>query len=185
MDLSWRAHQPALGPYSARYEPHMLRSRSHTDPDIRDRGYPGQRTPPYQPPPGSTMTLKLTLDTNCFIDLDENREPSAGCVRSLIALHSAGNVCLRLVGSSASERQRVGPYLTNFAQFKSRLEALEIGHLELLLPPAVFDVSYLDWCVLLGDDDIPLLESIHHALFPGQPYELIRQPHSVILVGVS
>lgn len=116
--------------------------------------------------------LKLTLDTNCIVALDERREPAADCLDSLLALHEAGKVNLRLVATSASERQQHGPYLENFSFFQDRLSSLGLEHLEVLLPVMTLDVSYLDHAVLAGEDDITLLQRIHAVLFPDQPYEL-------------
>jgi hypothetical protein len=116
--------------------------------------------------------LKLTLDTNCIVALDENREPAANSLRRLLAAHTAGTAQLRLVANSASERQRTGPYLENFSQFQQRLADLHLDHLEILRPPATLDVAYLDQMVLLGDDELLLLERIHTALFPTHPFKL-------------
>jgi hypothetical protein len=116
--------------------------------------------------------LRLTLDTNCLIALDENREPDATCLRLLLVKHAAGRVHLQLVATSASERQLTGPYLDNFSKFRERLETLGLGHLPLLLPIAVADVSYLDWCILADEDDVRLLDDIYRTLFPGQPLSL-------------
>jgi hypothetical protein len=116
--------------------------------------------------------LKLTLDTNCIIAIDEGRQPQADCLRSLIKKHDAGKVHLQLVATSASERQSSGPYLDNFDKFRDRLNSIGLSHLQLLLPLMVFDVSYLDWCVLADDQDLRMLEDIHNVLFPGQPYIL-------------
>jgi hypothetical protein len=116
--------------------------------------------------------LKLTLDTNCIVALDENREPAANSLRRLLAAHAAGTAQLRLVANSASERQRTGPYLENFSQFQQRLADLDLDHLEILRPPATLDVAYRDQMVLLGDDELLLLERIHTALFPTHPFEL-------------
>jgi len=116
--------------------------------------------------------LRFTLDHNCIVDLDEGREPRAGCLRRLLARHEAGDLVVRLVATSASERQRSGPYLENFGQFRARLAALGLGHLELLAPVAVVDVSYADWCVVAGEDDIAFMRQIHDVLFPGHCFEL-------------
>jgi hypothetical protein len=116
--------------------------------------------------------LKFTLDHNCIVALDENRDPEAGCLRSLLAKHEAGTADVRLVATSASERQQKGPYLENFGEFRARLEALGLGHLELLAPVLTVDVSYIDWCIVAGDDDIALLKRIHSVLFAGHPFDL-------------
>jgi hypothetical protein len=116
--------------------------------------------------------LTFTLDSNCIVDIDEGRQPNAGCLRTLLARHDAGEVSMQLVATSASERQRGGPYLENFGQFQERLAALGLGHLQLLAPVGKADVSYADWCVAAGPDDISLLKQIHGVLFPGTAYEL-------------
>lgn len=116
--------------------------------------------------------LKLTLDTNCIIALDEGRQPEAACLRSLLHKHDAGKVQLQLIATSASERQSRGPYLDNFSKFCTRLDALGIGHLPLLIPVLILDVSYVDWSMLADDKDLPVFEDIHSTLFPKQPYHL-------------
>jgi hypothetical protein len=116
--------------------------------------------------------LKLTLDTNCIVALDENREPAASSLHRLLAAHAAGTVQLRLVANSASERQRTGSYLENFSQFQQRLADLHLDHLEILRPPATLDVAYLNRMVLVGDHDLLLLRRIHTAFFPTLPFEL-------------
>lgn len=116
--------------------------------------------------------LKLTLDTNCIIAIDEGRQPEADCLRALVKKYDSGKLHLQLVATSASERQSSGPYLDNFGKFRDRLNSIGLGHLQLLLPLMVLDVSYLDWCVLADDQDLRMLEDIHNALFPGKPYIL-------------
>jgi hypothetical protein len=116
--------------------------------------------------------LRFTLDHNCIIDIEEDCQPRAGCLHSLLARHDAGEIDVRLVATSASERQRNGAYLENFGQFQARLAALGLGHLELLAPILVADVSYADWCILAGPDDIALMKRIHTVLFPGSPFDL-------------
>jgi hypothetical protein len=116
--------------------------------------------------------LRFTLDHNCIIDIDEDRQPRAGCLRALLARHDAGEIEVRLVATSASERQQSGPYLETFGQFQDRLAALGLEHLQLLAPILVLGVSYADWCILAGPDDIALMKRIHSVLFPGQPLDL-------------
>lgn len=115
--------------------------------------------------------LKLTLDTNCIVALDEQREPAAGALLNLLTAHAAGTVQPRLVACSASERQRPGHYLENFDEFQQRLVNLQLDHLEILRPPATLDVAYLNQMVLIGDDDLLLLERIHEVLFLTHPFD--------------
>lgn len=115
--------------------------------------------------------LKLTLDTNCIVDLDEHRQPAANSLRHLLAAHAAGTVQLRLVADSASEHQRTGSYLAKFGQFHQRLTDLRLDHLEILPAPATLNVAYLAQMVLVGDDEHLLLERIHTLLFPAHPFD--------------
>lgn len=148
--------------FRARHQPSARRRM----PEVR------RRPPEIGRMAGEIAVLKFTLDHNCIVDLDEGREPRAGCLRSLLARHEAGDAVVRLVAASASERQRNGPYLENFGQFQERLAALGLGHLELLAPVLVVDVSYLDWCVLAGEEDIAFMRQIHGVLFPGHCFDL-------------
>jgi hypothetical protein len=108
---------------------------------------------------------EVTLDTNCIIDLKENR-PSAVAIRRLMELHQAGRIRLRVVGISASERKR-GTYAGNFAEFKEKLAAAGLQDLEILKPMAYLDISFFDWSLLAGDEMEELESKIHEILFPG------------------
>jgi hypothetical protein len=95
--------------------------------------------------------LTFTLDTNGILALDDvqndhtsQRTAEAESVRLLAAAHSAGTVSVGVVAISASEHQRHGGHLENFAVFEQRLFALGVGHLELLLPMLYFDVTFWD-----------------------------------------
>lgn len=115
--------------------------------------------------------LAFTLDHNCIIDLEDNR-PAAPCIRTLLARHKVGELIVRLVAASASERQRDGGYLDNFSFFRKRLASLGLGHLQLLMPTLTLDVSYLDWCILASEEDISLQNGIHNVLFPQEAFDL-------------
>jgi len=110
--------------------------------------------------------LRFTLDHNCIIDLETGTQPVAGCLRELLALHDSGKVAVQLVATSASENQPGGAPLENFAQFQERLASFGLGQLDLLAPIAVVGLSYLDWCIVAGDQDIALLDRIEAVLFP-------------------
>ncbi len=116
--------------------------------------------------------LKLTFDTNCFVALDDHREPEASCIRKLLKLHEDGQVQVRMVASSASEKQRDKTYLRNFGAFQVRLVALGLAHIELLKPLAYWDVAFYDWAVYGDGEASELDERIHQALFPSQPFSL-------------
>lgn len=50
---------------------------------------------------------RFTLDTNCIIDLEENR-PSAEYVRVIVEAWKNGRIALAVVAVSASENQKFG-----------------------------------------------------------------------------
>jgi hypothetical protein len=116
--------------------------------------------------------LKLTLDHNCIIDLDEDRQPQASCLHELLELHDAGSLEIRLTAVSAAEKPYGKPHLTNLGEFQERLETLGIERLELLKPIAYLGIAFLDWCVLGGGELSQLDERIHKALFPDLPMKL-------------
>lgn len=121
--------------------------------------------------PPELDAVKFTLDHNCLIAIEQQEQPATGCLRSLITRHDAGEAEVRLVATSASERQQgTIPYLTDFGDFQTRVARLGLGHLKLLAPVLTLDVSFLGWSVLAGDEDIALMERIHHVLFPKQSF---------------
>lgn len=106
---------------------------------------------------------KVTLDTNCIIDLEDER-PAAPYIRKLVELNNRGIISLRLPAISASERRKDKTYSDTFKDFEIKIDKLGLSHLEMLYPPCYFDITYWD-CSLLVDDDT-LEESIHRILFP-------------------
>jgi len=107
----------------------------------------------------------VTLDTNCLYELDAQDAPSLslGRIREL-GRESRIVVCVPAI--AASERQPDGQQLSNFGQFRERLEQIGLESSEILRPIAYLGIAYLDWCVLSG----PILETkeraIHEILFP-------------------
>jgi hypothetical protein len=97
---------------------------------------------------------RLTFDTNCMIALAEKEQPAANCIRMLLELHDAGQVEVRMVASTASERQPGKTYLSNFSAFQMRLAGLGLAHIELLKPLCYRNVSFLDWAVLGGGETL-------------------------------
>lgn len=119
------------------------------------------------------MVQRYTLDTNCIIDLEENR-PDAESLRKMIADHGSGAISLAVVAISASENQRGGTPAWSYTTFEEKLKTAGLGHLEQILPMAYWDVAYWDHSIWDGD---PVLErKIHDILFPGEP---IEQPEAV------
>ena len=119
------------------------------------------------------LKLSLTLDTNCIVDVDENRR-SADYVRSLADENKGGIADVAVVAISASEVQPGKRLLTNFSDFESRLADLNLGHSGILLPMAYLDVTFFDKCLFAGDDEIALEHAIHEILFPGFPFDTAK-----------
>lgn len=111
-----------------------------------------------------------TIDTNCIIALDEERD-YAPAIRDLIAMHDAGQITLRVVGISASEKQPNGMMAPNYSLFKERLKRLGLGNAIVLMPPAYFDITYMDNCYFATQNGTILEAEIHNVLWPNLPFQ--------------
>jgi hypothetical protein len=111
------------------------------------------------------MPRTFTLDTNCLIAV-ANNEPAAGAVRALADAHTAGRADVAVVAMSASEKQRGGYYLRNFAEFRDRLVSLGLGHLNVILPMGYWGISFWGHCLWPDDATKKLEHEIHSILFP-------------------
>ncbi len=114
--------------------------------------------------------MKLTLDTNCIIDLEENR-PAAPFLHTLISYHDNQKIDLRVVAISASERKPDGTYATNFAEFREKIALVSLGHVEILAPICYLDMAFVDWCLLADEQMVKLERKIHEILFPRIDFE--------------
>lgn len=113
--------------------------------------------------------LRVTIDTNCLIDIDEKR-PNAKFILELYQRHLRGELELAIVGIAASENQQGGERLTNIQSFLDRLNALNVGKLLILKPPGIWDVTFWDWFIYGSDENTKLQENIHYILFPNYPF---------------
>jgi hypothetical protein len=114
--------------------------------------------------------LRLTLDTNCLIELEQHSAP-ARFIEELLAAHRAKIIRLCVVAISASERSKNGKFADNFLAFEAKLDELGLSLAEVLLPLCYFDISFLGYCVLADND---ALESrIHSILFPQLSFQWI------------
>ena len=114
--------------------------------------------------------IKFTLDTNCLIDVDENRQ-AAKFVLRLLGAFNTSKIDLALVASSASERQKSGEYLESFCKFKIRTKVLGFDGLPILPSLARWDVSFWDNGLWADDESEKREKAIYETLFPGSPYE--------------
>jgi hypothetical protein len=121
-----------------------------------------------------TRPYRVTLDTNCLLDLEDNTHRGTA-VRDLICRHDSGLITLSIPAIMASERQRDGVYLSNFTEFTDRLSKLGVGHLPLLLPMGYNDVSFWDYGLWVDNNAMIDLEcQIHEILHPEVEYEYTR-----------
>ena len=123
------------------------------------------------------MKNKFTLDTNCIIDLEENR-PNAEHVRKIVQAWKNGKIELAVVAVSASENQKSGITNRDFSEFENKLVNVGLDGAQHLLPLAKWDVVYW-YHALWSDNDMERLESgIRGILFPNisvKPPEAIDQ----------
>jgi hypothetical protein len=114
------------------------------------------------------MTRKLALDTNCLIDLEENR-PDAHHVRTLIGAWKKEQVELAVVAVSASENQPGGIASQDFGVFEAKLDNLGLAGVHYLLPLAIWDVVYWDHALYSSAEMEAMESKIRGILFPGIP----------------
>ncbi|QPI25900.1 hypothetical protein I0J99_01300 [Sinorhizobium meliloti] len=111
----------------------------------------------------------FTLDTNCLIDLAEDR-PAAVHIHALLAAAREGKAGLALVASSASERQLSGTFLQNVAAFNERRDGLGLGDLPLLPSIAKWNVSFFGHGLYGWAEGSAREQVIYSTLFPTSPY---------------
>jgi hypothetical protein len=114
------------------------------------------------------MLRTFTLDTNCLIDIEKNR-PAAVAVRMLADAHAAGTADVAVIAMSASENQKDGQLLRNFAEFQGYLATLHLAHLNIIDPMMRWDLFFWDHA-FWGDDDamLDLERQIDSILFPNE-----------------
>ena len=112
------------------------------------------------------MTRRVALDTNCLIDLEENR-PDACHIRALIAAWKKSQIELAVVAVSASENQPSGTASQDFCAFEAKLDAVGLTGVHHLLPLAIWDVFYWDHALWSSSEMESLEQEIRGILFPG------------------
>ncbi|UOA32203.1 hypothetical protein DSM110093_01988 [Sulfitobacter sp. DSM 110093] len=124
--------------------------------------------------------VTYTLDTNCIIDLEEERRYSQA-VKEIISAHQAGTISVSVVAVSASERQPGDRTMANYEEFVERLNAVGLGELEQLNGIMTYGFSFFGKGYYGGTEEmIELDRRIHNTLFPRIDYGLndfiSRQP---------
>ena len=116
--------------------------------------------------------MRVTLDLNCLIDIEDYRQPHVEPVLDLRRLAEAGTVELSIPASAASERRGADkPRIANFGQFQRWVTELGFGHVDFLAPILYLDFSFLDYAVLGGGPGSVLETEIHEVVAPNMPHQ--------------
>jgi len=107
----------------------------------------------------------VTLDNNCIIDLEQNNA-RAPHLKRLIKMHCDGEIKLRVVAISASERKPDHSYVSHFDEFKQRLDVVGLGTVEILPTIAYLGLSFFDYCLFGGGELEELERKVQRILFP-------------------
>ncbi len=110
--------------------------------------------------------LRFTLDTNCIIDLEENR-PDSEYLNQIIEESRNGNVEIAVVAVSASENQPGGEINRSYSHFEEKLLSAGLSNATELLPLAIWDVFYWDHALWSDEEMEKLSNDIRDVLFPG------------------
>jgi hypothetical protein len=121
------------------------------------------------------MKPRLALDTNCLIDLEENR-PDAVHLRKLIATWKEGRIDLAAIAVSASENQQIGVANESFERFELKLANVGLDGAHHLLPLSVWDFGYWDHTLWTSSEMAALASTIQGILFPGVPADPPTNP---------
>lgn len=115
--------------------------------------------------------ITFTFDTNCLIDIAEDRQ-NAAHIHKLLAHHKNHEVDIALVASSASERQQGEKvFLDDFQLFDARRKALGFGTAQLLPSIGRYDVSFFGHSLSGSDDAIAREHAIFRVLAGGSDPE--------------
>lgn len=125
--------------------------------------------------------MKLTLDWNCVIEVEEGR-PQATYVTDLISFHRQGQFEVALLAASASENSKSKRFPGNARFFKDRVSALGWQDLPLVPMPGIFGLSYWDFCYSVEDGEMfeRDMNAIWRAIAPNVP----RKPSEHLPTGM-
>jgi len=108
--------------------------------------------------------MKITLDYNCIINL-ENKTEIGEKIEEILA--DKGNECF-VVNIGASEMREMGIFPDRHDLFEELLKSTNIDHLPKLNPMGIFDVTFFDACILADDEMVKLSTDIEDILFPNK-----------------
>ena len=124
--------------------------------------------------------MKLTLDWNCVIEVEEQRH-QASCVVDLVKAHRSGELEVALLAASASENTKSKLFRGNAAAFRRRIEQLGWDDLPLVPMPKVWGLSYWGFCFRVGDGEA--FERDMDALWQVIAPKILRNPSDHLTDG--
>ena len=112
--------------------------------------------------------MKLTLDWNCVIEVEEHRR-QATFVIDLVGRHRSGEFEVALLAASASENTKSKLFPGNAKLFKDRVAHLGWNDLPIVPMPAVWGLSYWDFCFYTDATFEPKFDALWTAIVPTVP----------------
>lgn len=113
---------------------------------------------------------KVTFDTNCIIDMEEER-PDSVFLKSIVSLWRSEKIKLSVVAVSASENLPGGRINETYGQFQEKLAAVNLNGVCELHPLAYWDVFYWDHALWADEEMIGKAKKIRDVLFPNTEEE--------------
>ncbi len=113
--------------------------------------------------------LRITLDTNCLIDLEERRT-GYDIIANAIAGAVDRGLSIGVLGISASEKRQKNTAPLGPDELQERLDRHGLGSAEILKPLGFWDVTFWNFCVHGSNETINLHEKIADILFGNSPY---------------
>jgi len=115
------------------------------------------------------MSMKFSLDWNCVIEVEESR-PQAQYVLGLVELHKRGEIEVGVFAASASENNSSRRFPGSAATFLRRIEALGRSSLPVIPMPAVWGLSYWDFCYYVDDSFDAEMSNLWKVINPNLSY---------------
>jgi hypothetical protein len=120
--------------------------------------------------------LRVTIEKNGLIELEEHREPHVFHMTDVVRLAGAGALRLSVPASAATETPKPGePPMSNFRVFREFIDRLGF-EVEYLNPIMRVDMDFLGNAVLAGGEGSTLEYEIFQAIAPpGMSYDPPRE----------
>ncbi len=108
---------------------------------------------------------RVTLDTNCLIDLEVRRD-NAKYLDPIVEYWQDNKIELQVVAISGSEKTKDIKRPESFNLFKNLLSSLGLDGVNILKPMGYISISYIGWAIISNDAMLHKEEEIHNILFP-------------------